>query len=265
LLEHCRLDLKYYSSTNTGWLQDRIHELRIAGKQVLARPSLILDVVRERKLRGLWLPDQKRILIDSAQHPMKQRFAKAHEIGHSLIPWHASLLHGDNEHSLAPECHDALEAEANYAASRILFLGQRFRESLNESRASLDHVAELEAEFGNSKTSTLWRLVEHLESPAFGLITPLDASVGEGQGTCPVKHAFQSSAFREQFSKTRREEVHLMVTGTFIRRRGETGLGEIVLPDDNGEEHTFQIETFNNSYDFLTLGLLKVPRRVLSV
>lgn len=44
---HLKLDRKFYSSTNTGPLQEFISKVRIGAKQIARRPTLILDVVRK--------------------------------------------------------------------------------------------------------------------------------------------------------------------------------------------------------------------------
>ena len=40
------LDLHYYSSTDDSALRETISRMKVAGKQILGRPSLILDAVR---------------------------------------------------------------------------------------------------------------------------------------------------------------------------------------------------------------------------
>lgn len=92
--ELLRLDLRHYSSEDVSWLQDRIHQVRVAGKQVLARPSLMLDVVRKLNLKALIIPDQKRILLDADLPIPKQRWSEAHEITHDLLPWHDGVALG---------------------------------------------------------------------------------------------------------------------------------------------------------------------------
>lgn len=63
------LDRQYYSSTDTGVLQEVVHRIRVGAKQAIKRPSLLLDLVRTRKLSALWIPDRRRILIDSELPP----------------------------------------------------------------------------------------------------------------------------------------------------------------------------------------------------
>jgi hypothetical protein len=128
--ELLRLDLKYYSSEDVGWLQEKIHKLRVAGKQVIARPSLMLDVVKKLDLKGLTVPDRKRILIDAELPPPKQRWSEAHEVLHNVLPWHDGVARGDHKRTLSPTCHDQVEGEANHGAGRLLFLGSRFEAEL---------------------------------------------------------------------------------------------------------------------------------------
>src|SRR5208282_619531 len=79
-----RLDLKYYSSTDVSAAREVAHKLYVAGKQIIERPALLIDVIRKSKLSALWLPDRKRILIDRDAPKLKHRWMEAHEIGHSV-------------------------------------------------------------------------------------------------------------------------------------------------------------------------------------
>ena len=102
---------------------------------------------------GLPENDRRRILIDRGLHQARQRWGEAHEIGHSLIPWHDQMLHGDPLGTLQHACELRLEAKANYAAGRLLFLHKQFRKRLLSDSASLEGVRKLARVFGNSVTS----------------------------------------------------------------------------------------------------------------
>lgn len=95
--ELLELDRAYYSSSDKGVLRETAHRLKVAGKQVIRRPVLLLDVVRKLELKALWVPGRKRILIDSELASPKQRWGEAHEIAHSIIPWHEPVMHGDKQ------------------------------------------------------------------------------------------------------------------------------------------------------------------------
>src|SRR3546814_4740025 len=46
------LDFGYYTAEDPGLLQDTVSRLRVAGKQVLARPALLIEAVRKMDLRA---------------------------------------------------------------------------------------------------------------------------------------------------------------------------------------------------------------------
>lgn len=80
-----KLDRAYYSTTDDGFLREKISKLTIAGAQVLKRPGLLLEAVRKFDLRALYLPDRRRILLDRSQPDAKQRWNEAHEVGHFCL------------------------------------------------------------------------------------------------------------------------------------------------------------------------------------
>lgn len=250
-----KLDLRYYSSTDSSAVAEMVHQLRIGTKQVLARPSRILDVIRERSLKALWVPDRRRILIDEALADTKKRWGEGHEIIHSVIPHHQILTLGDPEYTLKPACHEQLEAEANYGAGRLLFLRDEFRERLLSSTISFQSVRDLAKEFGNSQTSTLWRVVETLDAPAVGLVSihPWEKRDGHAE---PVRHFVRSRPFAKQFANIDELEL-LRILAKVVRRRGGGPIGEdeAVMMDVDGAEHVFRFECFGNTYDTLTLGM----------
>ena len=50
-----KLDRHYYSSVDEGPLREFVSRAYIGAKQVFSRPTLILDVVRKRSLKALYL------------------------------------------------------------------------------------------------------------------------------------------------------------------------------------------------------------------
>jgi hypothetical protein len=249
------LDRQYYSSTNDGWLQEKISKAKIAGKQFLARPTLLLDVVRKFDLKALWVPDRKRILIDNAQPQPKWRWNETHEIIHSVVPWHAGAMMGDTEYSLTPDCHEQVEAEANYGAGRLLFLQGIFDEFVRSSKPSFDVVQQAKKDFGNTLTTSFWRLVETLDIPALGVVGKHPHhDKREIDPTQPFRYFIRSRKFLEQFSGITDADVFKMIRSYCSwKKRGPLGESELVLTDDNGDEHIFLFETFSNTHDVLTL------------
>ena len=80
-----KLDRGYYSTTDDSLLRETFSRMKVAGLQVLLRPTILGDPVRSLSLKALYLPDQKRILLDKDLPPLKHRWNEAHEIGHDII------------------------------------------------------------------------------------------------------------------------------------------------------------------------------------
>lgn len=259
------LDRAYYSSQNDGMLRETVHRMKLAGKQVLRRPSLLLHVVKKLDLKALWVPDRKRILIDSDLPSAKQRWGEAHEIGHSVIPWHEVIMHGDVQRTLSFACEERIEAEANYAAGRLLFLQEAFTERLLSEPVSFERVKALGRGFGNTMTSTLWRTVESLSPPCFGLIGrhPRHDSVA---GEPDVRYFIRSRLFAEQFANVTGEAIYRHLQSFCFGSRGPIGSSEVLLNDVDGSGHVFFVESFYNHHDALTLGLYRgVKARTVSM
>ncbi len=257
-----RLDLKYYQGSDPGAVGEIAHRLRVAGKQLLARPGLLGDAIRKAKLSALWIPDSKRILIDSDVPTAKHRWMEGHEIGHSITPWHQNFLFGDTSLTLDPACHAQVEAEANFAAKELLFLRGRFGEESRDLPTDFKTVRSLAKRYGNTITSTLWRMVEdrNPEVPAFGMVSvhPRHPDVGGAEDGQPVRYFIRSKAFRKEFPEVTAEEgFAILKQHASWSRTGPVVDCEHRLQDARREEREFHVQSFSNSYALLTYGVCK--------
>jgi hypothetical protein len=252
--ELLRLDRAYYSSTDHGVLREVVHRMKVAGKQIMKRPAILVDVIKKMELRALWLPDGRRILIDSDMPSLKQRWGEAHEIGHSIVPWHEWLSHGDHKRTLSYTCGLKIEAEANYAAGRLLFLQDRFVDEVRSSDVCFENIRKLGKVYGNTITSTLWRTIESLEVPAFGLVS-IHPQEKPQDDTSPVRHYLRSVSFAESFSSVSHMQLFHILADFCFGKCGLIGTEEVLIKDDNNVEHVFVVECFHNYYDALTLGI----------
>jgi Zn-dependent peptidase ImmA (M78 family) len=253
--ELLHLDRDYFSSNRDGLLQSVASKLKRGGIQLIKRPTLLIDAIKKFDLRALYLPDRKRILIDDAIPTPKHRWLEAHEIGHDLLPWHHEMMLGDDDISPTAGTHDKIEAEANYAAGSLLFLGQTFRDECRQVRPTIANVQILQKRYGNTMTTTLWRMVEYA-----GEDRPIIAAIGchpnDESQTQKFRHLIPSLAFETRFPPP-----NLDVFIEFIRdycqwrKRGPLGNGEVLMVDRVGTRHAFDFETFYNGYDALTLGV----------
>jgi len=254
------LNIGYYSTANTTLLQDVAARMKVAGKQVLQRPMLLVEAVTKAKLSALWVPDTKRILIDEAVPKPKHRWIEGHEVGHSVIPWHREFLFGDNEYTLDPVCHAIVEAEANYTASQLLFLQQRFSQEARDGSLEFKAINAISKRFGNTLTTTFWRMIEDRDpnSPVFGMVTahPHYPEIGTGEGGKSIRYFIRSRAFRERFGAVVPEAAYALIQRNATRRkRGPVFDATDVLPNSNGEQCEFRLESFCNTHALLTYGV----------
>jgi hypothetical protein len=261
--ELLRLDRQYYNSRDHSALQEFVSKVRVGAKQLFLRPTLLLDVVRKADLSALWVPDRKRILIDSSTPRIKHRWYEAHEVTHSVTEWHQMFLFGDSRKELNPACHEILEAEANYGAGQLLFLRDRFTREAMDTGISIESIRDLSKSFGNTITSTLWRYVEEVgrETPMIALVSghPLHEASGFDPAQ-PCKYCVESGAFKRQFANVSEVDLYKCLRSyCSYGTRGPLGQGEIDLLDVNGDKHRFCFETFSNTYECLTLGVYSAP------
>lgn len=267
--ELLKLDRGYYSTTDDSLLREVFSRMKVAGQQVLLRPTLLKDAVRHFSLKALYLPDQKRILLDQDLPKLKHRWNEAHEIGHDIIPWHAGMMLGDTEQTLMPACHEVMEAEANYAAGQLLFLASRFVADASASGPGLDFVKALSGAYKNTLTSTLWRFVEqgHGGRPMVALVSGhphRSKRKADFDPANPCRYCVESPAFRQRFAGITVPQLFEPVARYCgAQRGGILGENDIVLPDRDGDTHLFRFETFFNGYEALTLGFWLRPHQVV--
>jgi hypothetical protein len=252
-----QLDRQYYSSVDDGPLREFISKAYIGAKQVFSRPTLILDIVRKRSLKALYLPDRKRILIDSAEPKLKWRWNETHEIIHAGVPWHQEAMFGDTEVTLSPSCHEQVEAQANFGAGRLLFFQNQLRDFISLSTPNFALVEAIKKRYGNTLTSSLWRMIEALDVPAMGLVGPPPWKV-VATGTEPCRYFIRSTTFIEQFTNvTEQHACDLLRTCSSYRCGGPIADDDVVLVDDNGQKHIFHLESFFNRHEALTVLIHK--------
>ena len=263
--ELLKLDRTFYTAEDPGIAREVAHRIRVGAIQICLRPTLLVDAIRKASLQALYLPDRKRILLDRSLPEKKHRWHEAHEIGHSLIPWHEDAMFGDDKHTLSQDCHEQVEAEANFAAARLLFLRERFTDEVRFLDPSIKTIQELHDTFGNTLSTTLYRFVEvaGAKRPMVGMITDHPHETRRPatfDPSKPCRHLIRSPAFARYFDRLSEAELFSSVAG-YCGRQGGGPLGEeeLVLTDDNGDRHRFFFETFFNRYDALTLGTYLRP------
>jgi hypothetical protein len=259
VLELLQLDLQYFRSGNDDVVREIVSRVKIGIKQIIFRPTLLWDVIRKANLSALWLPDQKRILIDANSPALKHRWFSGHEVIHGITYWHAQFLLGDTTKELNPMCAEVIEAEANYGAGQLLFLQERFTAEAKDMPMCLTTVQKLAKKFGNTITSTLWRYVEEVcdECPVVALVTAHPHYVTEAKDPLePCRRCIGSAKFKTEFGHLSELALFGKLFGyCSYNKKGALSWDEVVLTDANGQNHFFHFESFSNGYDVLTIGV----------
>jgi hypothetical protein len=114
-----------------------------------------------QKLRGIADLREKAIYVPRDTNDRRVLFAKGHEAGHQLIPWHnVNTAYQDDDLSLSPEAQECFDQEANFFAAEVIFQGGRFASRVRDYKASLEAAFQLADDHGASRHATLWRYVE---------------------------------------------------------------------------------------------------------
>lgn len=259
--ELLKLDRQYYSKDADGILRETISRLKVAGKQILRRPALLLDAIRKAELKALYVPDRKTILIDQTEPEIKQRWNESHEVIHSLLDWHGPVMLGDDKLTLNLVCHEQIEAEANYGAGRLLFLQGEFEPIARDAKCRMEDIRSIGKAFGNSITSTMWRFVELMAEPVLGIVCQHPRYTDEEFDPAdPCRYFIRSSSFAQRFSNVEETAAFALLRSKCSwRKYGPIADGEVVLTDDNGVKHIFELDAFHNRHETLVVFAYKRP------
>jgi hypothetical protein len=75
-------DRQYYTTSEDGVVRETISHVRVGAKLVFKDPIRILDAIRKLHLQALYVPKQRRLLIDKSSHAMKKRWNGTHAVVH---------------------------------------------------------------------------------------------------------------------------------------------------------------------------------------
>ena len=260
-----KLDLHYYSSSDIGLIGELAHRFQILARKTLPDAGKhLLSALAKSRLCAFWVPQDSRIFVDSTLPDRKHRWIEAHEISHSITPWHKHYLLGDNTQTLDPGCHAVLEAEANYGAGRLIFLQDQLAADARDLHLSFDSIKNLAKRYNNSILSTFWHVIEDRDpaQPVFGMISvhPKHPSMGDHDGPNPWRYFIRSTAFQFQFGNLTPADIYPVLQNLVAyRKTGPILQNTHVLMDANGCAWEFQLEGFSNGYQMMTFGY---PQRI---
>jgi hypothetical protein len=249
VLTHLKLNRHFYSLDDPTLLRRFAHRLQIGTNK-------IINVVREKiKLAAVWLPDEKRILVDKSQPEPKQLWASFHDTVHTVLPWHREFFLGDTAQTLEHEYQDMLESEANYGASGLMFGGELFTAEALDTTPCWNSIGQLTTLHKKSYVTTFRRYVEHGHDLALaGLIsTPWWKDKPADQIT-RCRHFIRSKRFSKEFPDVSPDQLLQYVNkSTRPRKWGIAGEFMVAVQNAVGEPCEFFAESFFNQHYLMTL------------
>lgn len=248
VLEALNLDREFYDLEEPGLMKRVQHRMKVGAR-------LLADYLDKIKLQALVLFNDRRVLLDKDLPKIKHDWATAHEAGHQLIPWHREYWRGDTLDTLDPAWHEELEAEANYAASRLLFCGEVFTSEAKDTRPCWSTVENLRRRFKKSLQMTARRYVEHgPDLPMVLLVSTAAWDTPPRDQVTRVRHIVLSPSFEVRFPSPDPDALRELVDASSEKRRGGP-VGEIDcrLSDRDREVHVFHGECFYNGYYVMSL------------
>lgn len=247
-LEHLKLYRDYYDLASPGFLDRAKHKLQIHGRK-------LVDILNKVRLRAVLLFDESRICIDESLPKIKHPWASCHEAGHRVLVWHKPFFCADTAETLDPAWHEELEREANYAAGRLLFLGDRFTADARDTEPTVAGLKRLAKRYRASLTTTLRRYVEQGPDIAMVMLvsTPRWSLQPDDQPN-RWRHFVPSPRFAVMFPAATADTLRQLVDAEVeYHRGGMVGDFAFGLVDSRGERHEFRAWSFNNQYYLLTL------------
>jgi hypothetical protein len=163
-------------------------------------------------LGALWFAEHT-IYVEERQAGPRRRFTEAHELVHALCPWHEAVLRLDTEDELFRPVARAIEAEANFGASLLIFQGREFAVRNGTGPPTIERALAVAAGYGASGHATLHHVVETHTHPAAML------AVGRfptRDGTLPVWRSVHSPAFLARFGSARGQLPTALRPGTAL-------------------------------------------------
>lgn len=254
VLDTLKLDREFYDLENPGLLRRLRHTILVGGRR-------LSEFVEKVRLQALILFDDKRVLLDRGLPSLKHDWALAHEAGHELIPWHRPFSRGDTQNTLDPAWHEQLEAEANYAASGLLFCGQAFTNDARDTVPGWASVENLRRRYRKNLLPTARRYVElGPDHPMVILVSTAAWDRKPDNQATRVRHLVLSPTFESSFKEPDPDVLRRTIdVHTHKRRGGAVGEFQCSLRDRNGDMHLFDVECFYNSYYVISLFVHRGP------
>ena len=221
--------------------------------RLIGPARLEFDLMWE-KIRGIADLRERITYVAENTTQSRIRFAKGHELGHEVLPWHY-LDPGrfDDEKSLTYEAEEIFDMEANFFSAEVIFQGSNFTRLVRDYSVSFKSIFHLAGKHGASRHATAWRYVEEQdESVALVIYWPSKFNPEIFRRGKIVASSNFLRKFRDIDLPQRLDPSHYWMTSRF----SNLVQGDMVSLTSGKGTFRFDWETWWNGY-----GLLVMLRR----
>ena len=137
----------------------------------LAGPTKQAFKTMWQKIRGIADIRERVTYVDENTSQPRILFAKGHELGHQVLPWH-TLNPGyfDDDKVLIGNAEEIFDTEANFFSAEVIFQGDNFARMVRDYAVGFDTIFHLAQMHGASRHATAWRYIEE-QDEAVALLT----------------------------------------------------------------------------------------------
>jgi hypothetical protein len=156
----------------------------------------------KQKLRGIAdIRERASYVPPDPNNSGRERFAKGHELGHNVLPWHnIDPAYLDDDESLGFGAKGVFEHEANFFSSDTIFQGSAFRTRARDFAPNFNAIFKLAFDHGASRQATAWRFVEEQdEAVALLQYYPSKAVDDHGHQVLAIWRSVGSPEFNRRF------------------------------------------------------------------
>ena len=189
------------------------------------------------------------VILTSTELPSaKEPFAKGHELGHAVLPWHRDILYVCDEHDLSAATRAQMEWEANTFSAAVI-LPRPLVETMYENfPVSMDTVRKLADLSGASVAASANAYIEHFPKP--GLLMWLKEEDGE---LVLTRKRLSRSAVGTPLSRLQVGQRFSSRHTPWVNSRTRYSTQSCRLRFTNGPDKYYSVSVFNNGYTVYAL------------
>jgi Zn-dependent peptidase ImmA (M78 family) len=206
-----------------------------------------------KKVKALVSIKESVILVANDLPQAKEPFAKAHEVGHSALPWHRAVLYVCDEHDLSASTRAQMEWEANTFAAELLLPEPLLARVYTTYPTSMETVLLLRQWTGASIEACATAYVQSHPGKCL-LLSLKEESDDKGNPYLRLERKVVSRpAVNTRLSGLANKQTFATNHVLYVHSRGRSGPSSTVLTVGDDLNKKYRVSLMNNTYKVLAI------------